>query len=229
MINSGHVTIISEKIKYALTYYMKKIQTFKLWLEYNPFDVAEPDLTDWDLQNEFCNIGVNLLDGRYYGINVWTYEYVETAIAQHRISGKNLGGSYISPPDLLVKDLTKDCIEATISDLLSKGDLELFLNPSVFNIRFKPPWTDANDLGRQGDALKKDLQTKITAGHILFSRGFTVLALRNDNNEIVLGLDDGSIALIQKEDKDLSVIKIFRNKEDFRKLKLRNDIIEVKN
>jgi hypothetical protein len=207
---------------------MNKTQTFKLWLEYNPFDVAEPDLSDWDMENEFCNIGVDLLDGRYYGINVWTYKYVETAIAQDSISGENPGGNYITPPDLLVKDLTKECIEGAITDLLNKGDLEHLLNPSVFNIRFKHPWTDADDISDHGVALEKELQAAIPADHILYNRGMILLGLRNDNNEIALELGDGSIALVLKEDKDLQVISIFRNKEDLWKLKLRNDIADGK-
>lgn len=208
---------------------MKK-QAFKLWLEYNPFDKPEPDLSDWDLENNFCNIGVDLLDGRCYGINVWTYKYFETAIAEHRISGENLGGYYITPPDLLVKDLTKECIEATISDLLSKGDLEQILNPSVFEICFKPPWTDTYDLEDAGVALEKELKPKITAGHVLYNRDFRILGLRNDNNEMALQIDYQSIILVQKDEmKGFPVIQIFRNKEDFWKLKLRNDILGAKN
>lgn len=205
---------------------MNKKQTFKLWLEYNPFDVPEPDLSEWDLENEFCNIGVDLLDGRYYGINVWTYKYLETAIEQDRISGENLGGSYISPPDLLVKDLTETCIEAAISDLLSKGDLEWILNPSVFSIRFKPPWTGY--LEDHGDTLEKDLKIKITADHFLYNRDMILLGWRNDTNEIALQLDDRSIALIEKDGKDFPVINIFSNEENFWRHKLRNDIPGVK-
>lgn len=213
---------------------MKKIQPFKLWLEYNPFDELEPDLSDWDMKNEFCNIGVDLFDGRYYGINVWTYKYFETAIAQDIISGENNGGSYISPPDLLVKDLTEACIEAAISDLLLKGDLEQFLNPSVFSIRFKPPWTGYLDMEDQGDALEKEIKTIITASHVLSGLDFTILAMRNDINEIALELDDRSIALVQydkdrkEEIKELQVLQIFRNKEDFWKRKLRKDILGEK-
>lgn len=208
---------------------MEKIQPFKLWLEYNPFDAPEPDLSEWDMKNEFCNIGVDLFDGRYYNINVWTYKYVETAIAQDIISGENNAGSYLSPPDLLVKDLTEACIDAAISDLLLKGDLEDFLNPSVFNIRFKPPWTDANNLQDFGNTLEKELKTKISAGHVFYGIDFTILALRNDTNEIALELNDRSIALVQNEVmNDFPVIKIFRNKKDFWRHKLRNDIPGVK-
>jgi len=37
----------------------------------------------------------------------------------------------VIPPDLFVIELTREGIEKTIADLLSKGDLEDILNPSV--------------------------------------------------------------------------------------------------
>ena len=48
-------------------------------------------------------------------------------------NGENLNGMYQTPPDLFVKELTRDCIEMVIADLLKKGDLEDFLNPSVID------------------------------------------------------------------------------------------------
>lgn len=41
---------------------------FKLCLE---FEAVVPE--NWDIENEFANIRVNLMDGWAYGINVWTY------------------------------------------------------------------------------------------------------------------------------------------------------------
>lgn len=99
---------------------------FKLWLE---FEAVEPD--NWDITNEFANIHVTLQDGRQYGINVWTYKFLESSIQLDFETGNNLNGLYQSPPDLFVKELTRDCIEKTITDLLSKGNLEDSLNPSI--------------------------------------------------------------------------------------------------
>jgi len=48
-------------------------------------------------------------------------------------NGDNLKGLYQTPPDLFVKEMTRDCIEITISDLLDKGDLEDVLNPTVID------------------------------------------------------------------------------------------------
>ena len=108
------------------------------------------------------------------------------------------------------------------------------MNPTVFSIRYKPPWTDANNLEDLGDALEKELKTKIAEGHVLYDRDITMLAQRKDKNELALQLDDHSIALVQydktrKEEREqLRVIKIFRNEEDFWRLKLRNDILGIK-
>lgn len=104
---------------------MSKID-FKLWLEFE-----EVDRGNWDIDNEFANIQVTLPDGRRYGINVWTFKFLETSIRQNQENGECLNGLYEFPPDLFVKELTRECIEKTIADLLSKGNLEDMLNPTV--------------------------------------------------------------------------------------------------
>jgi hypothetical protein len=75
---------------------------------------------------------VDLQDGRRYGLNVWTYEYLQTAITEDRKAGTNLNGIYQIPPDLFVQQLTRDCIEKTISHLLEIGDLESVLNATIY-------------------------------------------------------------------------------------------------
>lgn len=106
---------------------------FKLWLE---FEEGDPD--NWDIYNDFCNIHVDLPDGRHYGINVWTFEYFQTSILEDKKDGRNFNGVYQIPPDLFVKELTRDCIEKAISDLLNSGDLEKVLNPSIFSKADQP-------------------------------------------------------------------------------------------
>lgn len=101
---------------------------FKLWLEFE-----EVDPNNWNIENEFCNIHVYLEDGRHYGINVWTYKFLQTAIDEDRKTGQNLGGLYQKPPDLFVKELTRECIQQSIEDLLKIDDLEKVLNPSIYN------------------------------------------------------------------------------------------------
>jgi hypothetical protein len=99
---------------------------FRLWLEFE-------EVTGFDVQNDFCNIHVYLSDGREYGINVWTYEFFQSSIKNDKESGENLNGLYLTPPDLFVKELTRDCIEKAIADLLGKGDLDQLLNPSIIS------------------------------------------------------------------------------------------------
>ncbi len=99
---------------------------FKLWLEFE-----EVDSGNWETDNEFANIQVNLPDGRHYGINVWTFKFLETSVKLDKENGESLNGVYQIPPDLFVKELTRDCIERTIADLLIKGNLEDILNPTI--------------------------------------------------------------------------------------------------
>lgn len=91
---------------------------FKLWLKFE-----EVDPQNWEKENEFCNIHVELEDGRQYGLNIWTYKFSETAIKEDKKTGQNLSGLYQIPPDLLVKELTRECIQQTIEDLLKIDDL----------------------------------------------------------------------------------------------------------
>jgi hypothetical protein len=104
------------------------MKEFKLWLEFE-----EVATDSWDKENDFCNIHVDLPDGRHYGLNVWTFQYLQTSIKEDKEKNNNLNGLYQIPPDLLVQELTRDCIQKTIEDLLDKGDLEQVLNPSVLS------------------------------------------------------------------------------------------------
>ena len=107
-----------------------KLAEFKLWLE---FEEVDPD--SWDKENDFANIHIDIADGRHYGINVWTFKFLETSIAQDIKEKSNLNGRYVIPPDLFVRELTRECIHETITDLLKIDDLEKVLNPSVLNLK----------------------------------------------------------------------------------------------
>ncbi len=99
---------------------------FELWLEFEAVDSS-----NWNIENDFCNIRVDLPNGKHYGLNIWTYKFLEAAVNLDRRSGNNLGGLYQKPPDLFVKELSRNCIEMTIMDLLSQGNLEDILNTSI--------------------------------------------------------------------------------------------------
>lgn len=102
------------------------MKDFELWLEFEHVDFSESDIED-----DFCNIMVDLPDGRRYGVNVWTYKFLNTAVIENKRLGENLEGLYLSPPDLFVKELSRECIEKVISDILKRGNIEDILNPSV--------------------------------------------------------------------------------------------------
>ena len=101
---------------------------FKLWLE---FEEVDPE--NWEIENEFANIHVDFEDGRHYGINVQTYNFLMTSIKHDKENGENSSGLYQIPPDLFVKELTRECIEKTISCLLKEGNLENVLNPTIMS------------------------------------------------------------------------------------------------
>jgi hypothetical protein len=114
---------------------------FTLWLEFEEvrlsssqnFGASQPETDDWNNKNDSCNIHVTLADGRRYGITVWTFDFFATIVGHNKASGENLGGLYQVPPDLFVQELTRECIEATITDLLKRGNLESVLNPSIID------------------------------------------------------------------------------------------------
>jgi len=101
---------------------------FTLWLEFE-----EVDSNNFETENEFCNIHVDLEDGRHYGLNIWTYKFLETAVNEDKKTGQNLNGLYQKPPDLFVRELTRECIRQTIEVLLKIEDLEKVLNPSIYD------------------------------------------------------------------------------------------------
>jgi hypothetical protein len=118
------------------------MQDFRLWLKFEHVAFAScwDDETkawdspgDWDRTNACCNVGVTLPDGRHYGLSVWTYAFLATAVAVAAANKENLDGAYELPPDLFVRELTRPCLEATIADLLTKGSLEDVLNPTVLS------------------------------------------------------------------------------------------------
>ncbi len=112
-----------------------------LWLEFEAvdftsslnFQTGQSQKVGWNNRNDFCNIHVTLADGRRYGLTVWTFDFLATTVGHNQESGENLGGLYQEPPDLFVRELTRPCIEATIADLVQRGNLEQVLNPSIID------------------------------------------------------------------------------------------------
>jgi hypothetical protein len=106
---------------------ISEIPKFTSWLEFE-----EVDPKNWNIENDFCNIRVDLENGKHYGINVWTFKFLETAVNYSKENGEKLDGIYEIPPDLFVKELTRECIEKTIEDLLKIDELDKVLNSSIY-------------------------------------------------------------------------------------------------
>ena len=202
---------------------------FKLWLE---FEVTSP----WDdVENDFANIGVNTLDGRRYGINVWTYKFLETAIKQDEKSGENANGLYQTPPDLFVKELTRECIEKTIADLLEKGNLEEELNTSTFVLDYLPPYCDAMEMEEKNiEALMNELKIELTENHLLQDKKIELIARKTNNDDIVLELENGNIAVVhltwksKREIDGYPLTRIYKDKMEFWNQEMKLDIMEFK-
>ncbi len=201
---------------------------FELWLEFE----AWTEENQWDKENAFTNIAVSLLDGRHYGINVWTYQFLQTAVKESIEKNDNLKGSYLIPPDLFVKELTRECVESTITDLLKEGNLEEILNESVFGIKFIEPWVEALDLPECGEYLKRELLKELSEEHFLSGQTLKVLAKRQDNDDVLFSLSEGRLVIVhltwigRSERKGFPRTLVYQNKKEFWRLRLKEDIEE---
>lgn len=189
---------------------------FKLWLE---FEESSP----WDnIENDFANIEVNTLDGRRYGINVWTFKFLELAIKMDEENGENLNGLYLTPPDLFVKELSRDCIEKSIADLLEKGNLEDSLNNSIFELEFLEPYWDAIEMEEKNiQTLINELKLELPGNHLLQNENFELIARKTNNDDIVLKLEDERIVVVhltRKSKKEIDgspITRVYKDKVDF--------------
>ncbi len=203
--------------------------SFKLWLEFE-------ESGQWEnIENDFANIEVNTLDGRKYGINVWTFKFLESAIKLDEKNGENLNGLYLTPPDLFVKELSRNCIEKSIVDLLEKGNLEDSLNNLIFELEFLEPYWDAYEMEEKSTQnLINELQLELPDNHLLQNKNFELIARKINNDDIVLKLEDERIAVVhltwksKKEIDGYPITRTYKDKVDFWINEMKQDIIEFK-
>lgn len=199
-------------------------KAFRLWLE---FEATSP----WDdIENNFANICVDTLDGRRYGINVWTFKFLSTAWKEKE---KGSNSTYIIPPDLFVKELTRDCIEETIRELLNHGNLEETLNKSIFELHFLKPYQDAMDMDEKNiHSLIHELKLELSDHHLLNKESFELIARKWHNDEIILELENGKIAVVHltwkasKEVDGYPITRIYSNELDFWNQEMKQNILE---
>lgn len=200
---------------------------FKVWLEFE-------ETTPWeDVENDFANVVVDTLDGRSYGINVWTYKFLETATKWNEECGENLNGLYQIPPDLFVKELTRNCIEKTIAELLKNGCLEESLNSLSFQLKFLEPYWDAIEMEEKSiQSLMNELQLELPENHLLYNENAELIARKTNNDAIVLQLEDARIAVVHltwKSKKELDgfpITRVYKDEEEFWNKEMKQEILE---
>ncbi|WP_430411355.1 hypothetical protein [Kordia sp.] len=199
--------------------------SFKLWLEFE-------ETCNWEnIENNFANVGVDTLDGRFYGINVWTYQFLQTAINYDKQNNTNINGLYQIPPDIFVEELTRDCIEKTIIDLLKKGNLEDVLNTSIFELNFIEPYWNATEIEEEHkQTLLTQLQLELPKNHVLYDKNVKLIAKKTTNKDIILKLENDSIAVVHltwssKQEADgFPITRMYKDKIDFWKNEMSEDI-----
>jgi hypothetical protein len=99
---------------------------FELWLEFEAGiqdEGNDPKLHGFDPENESFNMIVTLGSGERYGLNVWTYNYLQSARRQAEQGGENLKGAYLLTPDLLVRRCDRGELEAIVREMIRTGQL----------------------------------------------------------------------------------------------------------
>ena len=101
---------------------MIKVTEFKLWLEIEIGEKAEP--ANRPTEN-FCNVVVNCEDGRRYALNVWTYDFLPIA-RRESLAGTLLvdPSKYVLPPDLFVERLERKLIEEVFRQLFANDEMK---------------------------------------------------------------------------------------------------------
>ncbi len=92
---------------------------FELWLEFEHLVPHEDD----DPEDDFINVVIKLSTGVSYGLNVWTYKFLERARRCAQQDGDNLNGTYLLPPDLFVEKLDRQLLEDVVADMICTNSL----------------------------------------------------------------------------------------------------------
>jgi hypothetical protein len=91
------------------------VMEFKLWLESEHVD---------DVIDDFCNVLVEVADGRRYGLNVWTFGFFRSAVEEgDPAAPADLREKYLVAPDLFIAELDRALVESVVGDLLERGCL----------------------------------------------------------------------------------------------------------
>jgi hypothetical protein len=120
---------------------------FELWLEFEAGIQSgghDQERHSFDPENDVFNMIITLGSGERYGLNVWTYNYLQSARRQAEQGGENLKGAYLLTPDLLVRRCDRGELEAIVGEMIRTGQLyEQWRMRSEYNPPSEPE--DAQD------------------------------------------------------------------------------------
>ena len=102
-----------------------KKNNFELWLETEIGDPLRPANRP---QQNFCNINITFDDGRFYALNVWTFDFLPLARFPYPYAYETTAdatpASYVLPPDLFVASLTREIITDVITQLIANDEMK---------------------------------------------------------------------------------------------------------
>jgi len=107
---------------------------FTLWLEFEHFILGPLD----DPSDDFFNMTIKTNDGRSCALNVWTFKFLKRAREENQLSGDNLSGQYLKPPDLFVDRVDRELMEEVVKDMIENDELEEYfpIDESGFCVTF---------------------------------------------------------------------------------------------
>lgn len=182
----------------------------------------------FDPKNDCSFVHVFLPDGRCYALNVWTFGYFSQLIEEHQHDENFI---FHTSPNLFVKELTRECVEQAIQNLLIMGEIDEVVEDPVFFLDYSDPWIDASELEDGGVALEEKLKAGIAPGHYLYGKDFSLEAKRKDKALVLVKLEDKQLAMMDLDQEagqnPKIAFRIFPNSKAFWKEVLREDILNA--
>jgi hypothetical protein len=132
----------------------------------------------------------------------------------------------------LIGELTKEHAEALVRFVSDPIPKRL---DNDFQLEFTPPWENITDYPQSNaEGLLEELHKELHPAHALYSKNHIVLARRQDNDDILIQLEDGRVAVVhltwsgKKESGPWPSTSLYSDKEDFRQNRMKKDIEEFK-
>jgi len=113
---------------------------FTLWLEFELWDLSPLD----DPSDDFFNMAVKTNDGRSCELDVWTFKFLKRAREENQLSGDNLSGQYLKPPDLFVEREDRELLEEVVKHMIENDELEEYF--SIYQLGFCVAFTISQDI-----------------------------------------------------------------------------------